>query len=414
MIDSYLAALREHLKTNQYSPKVAGRCLAVGEHFLQFLERRQVAIETAQPQHVQAYLKEARRIYRRTHGRIPANHAGWQCSHTSGVHMLLRVVQKQWPPKSSPTEPLQSFHIQICDAYAQWLMEFRGLATETISDRRSLALRLLGWLENRASASRLADLAVSDIDAFVAAHATCWRRVRRKGVALCLRSFLRYLHSQGLLKLDLSTSVVSPRVYEFEGIPSTLSADDVAAVLGVTRQDKSVKGRRDFAILMLLTTYGLRAGEITALRLEDIDWRREQVHIRHSKTGHETLLPLTKPVGEALLSYLQKARPKVVSREIFIRVRAPYHPFRNGSSLYGCIVRRLIQAGVKWQGKHGPHAFRHARAVTMLKAKVPSKVIGDVLGHRAAASTAVYLKLATDDLRNIALEVPEVMACSAK
>jgi integrase len=160
--------------------------------------------------------------------------------------------------------------------------------------------------------------------------------------------------------------------------------------------------------LTLLATYGLRAGEITALRLDDIDWRREQVRVRHSKTGHETWLPLVRPVGEALVDYLQKGRPKVADREIFIRARAPYRPLHNGSSLYSGIVRRLQAAGVKWQGKHGPHAFRHARAVSLLRAAVPSKVIGDVLGHRASASTAVYLKLATDDLRKIALNVPEV------
>jgi integrase len=211
-----------------------------------------------------------------------------------------------------------------------------------------------------------------------------------------------------LTVLQFPNLFISPRVYEFENIPSTIKAEDVAAVLSTVRQDKSAKGRRDFAILTLLANYGLRAGEITALQLDDIDWRREQVRVRHSKTGQETLLPLIKPVGDALLEYLQKGRPKVAAREVFIRVRAPYRPFRNGSSLYTGIVRRLEQAGVKWRGKHGPHAFRHARAVSLLRAAVPAKVIGDVLGHRASASTAVYLKLATDDLRKIALDVPEV------
>lgn len=127
-------------------------------------------------------------------------------------------------------------------------------------------------------------------------------------------------------------------------------------MLRVVRKDKSAKGRRDLAILTLLTTYGLRAGEITALRLDDVDWRREQVRVRHSKTGHETLLPLVKPVGDTLLAYLQKGRPKVSAREIFIRVRAPYRPFRNGSSLYTGIVRRLEEAGVT-AGKTWPSRF---------------------------------------------------------
>jgi site-specific recombinase XerD len=271
-----------------------------------------------------------------------------------------------------------------------------------------MASRLLNWLGERAAGSKLAELTVKDVDSFVAAQSTTLRRPTRKSQALYLRSFLRYLHGRGLLHRDLSAAVIAPRVYALENIPSTLSAEDIAAVLKTVRQDRSPKGFRDLAILTLLATYGLRAGEITALRLDDIDWRREQVRVRHSKTGHETWLPLVRPVGEALVDYLRKGRPKVADREIFIRARAPYRPLHNGSSLYSGIVRRLQSAGVKWLGKHGPHAFRHARAVNLLRAAVPSKVIGDVLGHRASASTAVYLKLATDDLRKIALDVPEV------
>lgn len=408
MIELYLTRLQDHLKSNQYSPKVAGRCVAVAGHFLRFLSNNHVTAEAAQPDHVQAYLREALRKYRRLHGHLPPIEAGWRYSHTNGIHMLLRLVQGQWPPKLIPIGPVQEFHAQLCVEYVQWLGDFRGLAAETISGHREFVSRFLRWLGERAASSMLADLAVGDIDSFVAAQATRWRRTTRKSAALYLRSFLRYLHGRRLIRRDLSKAVIAPRVYALENIPSTLKAEDIAAVLSVVRQDKSAKGRRDLAILTLLATYGLRAGEITALRLEDIDWRREQVRVRHSKTGHETLLPLVKPVGDALLAYLQKGRPRVAAREVFIRVRAPYRPFRNGSSLYTGIVCRLEEAGVKWRGKHGPHAFRHARAVSLLRAAVPSKVIGDVLGHRASASTAVYLKLDTDDLRKIALDVPEV------
>lgn len=106
------------------------------------------------------------------------------------------------------------------------------------------------------------------------------------------------------------------------------------------------------------------------------------------------------------MQYLQKARPKTPFREIFIRCHAPYRPFKDGSSLYGLIQWRLKAAGVAPPGKRGPHAFRHARAVNMLRATVPVKEIGDVLGHRATDSTLVYLKLATEDLRSVALEIP--------
>ncbi len=407
-IDSRLAQLRAHLECARYTPKVADRCLAVAGYFLRFLGKSRVAVEAAQPNDVQAYLQEALQVYRRRHGRPPSTEAGWRCSHTNGVHMLLRIVQGRWPPQLVPANPIEEFHARLCSEYAWWLSEGRGLAEETISGHRAIAFRLLSWLGERAASAALAQLTIKDIDSFVEAQATALRRTTRKGMALCLRSFLRYLHGRGLLDRDLSPAIIAPRVYALENIPSALSAEDVEAVLKTARHDRSAKGRRDLAILTLLSTYGLRAGEITALRLDDIDWRREHVRVRHSKTGHETLLPLVKPVGEVLLDYLQNGRPKVEARQIFIRARAPYGPFRSGSSLFAGIVRHLEKAGVQWHGKHGPHAFRHARAVSLLRAAVPAKVIGDVLGHRATASTAVYLKLATEDLRKVALDVPGV------
>jgi integrase len=111
-------------------------------------------------------------------------------------------------------------------------------------------------------------------------------------------------------------------------------------------------------------------------------------------------------VGNAILDYLQKGRPKTEARAIFIVDHAPYRPFQCGSCLYWLVRNRLTAAGVNVQGKQGPHAFRHARAVSLLRAAVPAKEIGDILGHRSASSTTVYLKLATEDLRAVALEIP--------
>lgn len=127
------------------------------------------------------------------------------------------------------------------------------------------------------------------------------------------------------------------------------------------------------------------------------------MRIRHSKTGAHSLLPLMEPVGEALINYLYRGRPKTNAREIFIRTRAPYRPLLE---IYSDVRRRLEAAGVKPHGKRGPHIFRHARAVSLLRSSVPLKVIGDLLGHRSTEATIPYLKLATEDLRAIALEIP--------
>jgi integrase/recombinase XerD len=109
------------------------------------------------------------------------------------------------------------------------------------------------------------------------------------------------------------------------------------------------------------------------------------------------------PVGKALLTYLRRGRPQTDAREVFIRGHAPYRAL---SRIYIEVLRRLEAAGVKPRGKCGPHAFRHARAVSLLRASVSRKVIGDLLGHRSEEATIAYLKLATEDLRAIALEIP--------
>jgi integrase/recombinase XerD len=229
------------------------------------------------------------------------------------------------------------------------------------------------------------------------------RRRSLKDVAERLRSLMRHLHRTGHTTIDLAPQIIGPVLYAYEGIPSALNLDQIAAVLEAAGKDLSPMGLRDYAILQLLATYGLRAGEVSRLRLDDIDWRAEILHICHSKTGAYSLLPLLEPVGEALINYLRHGRPDTDVREIFVRTRAPYVPVvRIGSE----VRRRIEAAGVRPSGKRGPHIFRHSRAVSLLRAAVPQKVIGDVLGHRSTEATIPYLKLATEDLRAIALEIP--------
>jgi site-specific recombinase XerD len=278
-----------------------------------------------------------------------------------------------------------------------------GWSLPTRSDRSAEARRFLSWLGERGSRHGLLNTTAPVIDAYMMQRAKSLRRSTLKTRALELRSFLRYLHATGRFLLEPSTAVIIPRLYTLESIPSALRAEDIEALLEVTRKDHSPKGLRDFAILTLLAGYGLRAGEITALRLEDVGWRSETLRIRHSKTSAYSELPLLPRVGNAILNYLRKGRPKTPAREIFVRTCAPYRAF---PSLHRLISLRFDAAGIAPQGRRGPHAFRHARAVSMLQAGVPIKEIGDVLGHRSAQSTSTYLKLAREDLRAVALEIP--------
>lgn len=400
--EEWLSVLRRHLHEERYHPGNARQCMAAARNFLAFLHKQQTAIADAQPETVERYLQWAQRKYRRRHGHAPA-YEGWRCSHISGVHILLRIVRGQWPPIPVAVTPFELYKRKLREEFATSMTDLRGLAPETVVERCDEALRFLDWF---GEGKELAVVTIADVDIYMKSRASSLRRASIKGIATRLRSFLRWLHGTGQTARDLSTAVIAPVLYAFESIPSALRSQDVDKILAMAQQDHTAKGLRDYAILMLLANYGIRAGEVTRLRLDDVDWRKEVIRIRHTKTGVTSYLPLLPVVGEAILRYLQKSRPKTSFREIFIRTRAPYRRFESGSSLYTPIRRRIDAAGVPEEGKRGPHAFRHARAVSMIRASASLKEIGDVLGHRASDSTLVYLKLATDDLRAIALEIP--------
>lgn len=406
---SLICQFEEHLAKARYSSAATRRYLAVAGHFLKYLEGQRLQIDEVHSLHVTKYLARELRQFVRRHGHGPVSVKHWRGSHTAGVHRFLQCIVGHWPPpNATASNPYGIFCQALCTEYAKSLREKQELASATVSERTAEARRFLSWYGERDEAGTVSALASVDVDAYLQARAPSLRRVTRKGVAQRIRCFLRFLHATGRTERDFARCVMAPTLYALEAIPSALSPSQVDAVMSTSRKDQSPKGLRDFAILQMLTTYGMRAGEITGLRLDDIDWHADSIFVRHTKTGSHSILPLMPAAGEALLAYLRGGRPTTDVREIFVRLRAPYQGFESGSSLYSLIRRRLDAAGVQSSGKRGPHAFRHARAVSLLRDGTPPKIIGDVLGHRSTSSTSVYLKLATEDLRDVALEIPEL------
>lgn len=396
-----IVLLREALTQQRYNPVVIGNHCRNADYFLRHLAQRRIALEAVTPDDVSNYLRLAVRWFRKRHGHPPAPR--WTSIPRAGIHALLRLALKRWPYETAIADSGELFCREVCDRYERWLQDERGLATASIDALMWEARHFCTWYIKRSEAVALADLTVRDVDAYMDMRAPGLTRRSLKDVAERLRSLLKHLHRTGLTATNLAPHVIAPLLYAYEGIPSALSPGQVATVLESAKKDRSPMGLRDYAILQFLATYGLRAGEVSRLRLDDIDWRAETLHIRHSKNGVHSLLPLLEPVGEALVEYLRRGRPETDVREIFVRTRAPYIPMvRIGSE----VRRRLEAAGVTPIGKRGPHIFRHARAVSLLRASVPRNVIGDLLGHRSMESTVPYLKLATEDLRAIALEIP--------
>lgn len=394
-----IARLREHLQAERY-----GRCSvrnypSDARRFLRYLARRGRSIESVSPADIDHYVNGLRR--RRDRRALPAV---WRRAHRAAIQMLLRLVHGRWPPEIAPTGADEIAEQELLSSYDAWMTELRGLSASTREHALGEARLLLRWLRDRRTS--LALLSVTELDAYVAMRATPMRRTSKVTMISTLRGVLRYLYGRGLVPVDLAGVIEGPPIYAFEGIPSTIRREDIERALEAARRDHSPLGRRDYAILMLLSTYGLRAGEIAGLCLSDIDWRHERLRIRHVKTGACSELPLLRGPADALLDYLKQARPETKFREVFLRALAPYRPLCKGGAIYATVGRRLQAVDVSLTGKRGAHVFRHSRAASLLAGGVPIKVIGDVLGHRSEQSTAVYLKLATADLRAVALDLP--------
>jgi integrase/recombinase XerD len=398
--------LEAYLRAELYSEGIQRGYPTIARRFISYVASKSLSVEAVCEADIESFLQQEIRIYRKRHGCSPPNVHRWRQYCAKPVHLLLRLARGQWPPPPTPATALEVFHLDVVREYDNWMRDLRGLASVTRSERIADALRFLAALGERGGEGRLAALTIRDVDAYVQQRCAGLRRRSIKDVTSNLRVFLRYLHGIARTDSDLSRAVIGPKIHEYEDIPSALRAEEVEKVLDVTRKDHSAVGLRDNAMLMLLATYGLRAGEIVALRLQDLDWRRDVLHVRHSKTGISSELPLLRAPGEAILRYLEKGRRPTALREVFLRVYAPYRPFKNATSLYSVVQKRLALAGVVPSGKRGPHAFRHARAVSLLRATVPLKTIGDVLGHRSSRSTGVYLKFATEALRAVGLDVP--------
>jgi integrase/recombinase XerD len=224
-----------------------------------------------------------------------------------------------------------------------------------------------------------------------------------KLLTAALRSFLRFAFLDGAIKVDLSTAVPPVRRWRFADVPPLLAAHEVERVISAV--DRSTpRGRRAFAMLLLLARLGLRAGEVVALELDDICWSAGEIVVR-GKGRHHDRLPLLKDVGEALARYLRERGPST-SRRVFLRRYAPRVGLSGPTAV--CIVAReaVRRAGLQLAGRVGAHVFRHGLATRMIQQGASLAEISQVLRHRSVASTQLYAKVELEALRGVALPWP--------
>ncbi|MDE2991886.1 MAG: tyrosine-type recombinase/integrase [Chloroflexota bacterium] len=396
---SWLGAAIEQYATwfleRGYSPKHLGRAVPILLRFGTFAYDRGARCYAELPPVVRPFVEHwiTRPDHRRAPGPVRPRLAQ---EIRRPIEQMLRLIVPGFVGTQRPV--LATPFIDQAPGFFAYLRDERGLRAATLTEYTHHLRQLAAYLRDH----RLDDLrALSPvvISGFLTDRS---RHLSRSGIAcrcVVLRVFLRYLHREGLVARDLSRTVETPRVYRLAKVPRSIQWDEVRRMLEAVDR-RTVVGRRDYAMLLLLVTYGLRAREVAALTLDDIDWSHDRLRIPERKAGHSTAYPLSPLVGGAIIDYLKSGRPTTQSRRVFFRIIAPCKPIE--SHAVSCRVTYYLREAGIVVPRPGSHTLRHTCVQRLVDAGWPLKSIGDYVGHRSSASTEVYSKVAIETLREVA------------
>jgi integrase/recombinase XerD len=298
-------------------------------------------------------------------------------------------------PAAEPVSPTPID--RLVERYVRYLCDERALAGRTVRRYGYVARRFLAACSPDGNVE---SLGVSSVIAFVRAecdgHTAGWG----KGVATMVRSLLRFLHREGLIMVPLAQAVPAPAGWKAASLPKALTAAQVTALLA-TCDRRTPAGRRDRAVILLSSRLGLRAGEIAALELADVNWVHGTLRVR-GKGARVDLLPLPADVGRALAGYVRHARPRVDGTSLLRRIGAP-HGRLAPTTVTGIVYRACDRAGLP---RVGAHRLRHTAATLMLGGGASLPEIAQVLRHRSPTTTAIYAKVDRRALSDLARPWP--------
>lgn len=293
--------------------------------------------------------------------------------------------------------------LRVRSEFERYLLHERGLAAASIRLYGDSIGRFLDSVFG-ASEVRLDQISAPDVIGFVQTEAARLRHPKRAQVmTTALRSFLQYGRYCGEIIVDLHTCVPTVANWSLAGIPRTISPAQVQRLLGGCDR-QSATGRRDYAMLVLISRLGLRASEVVQLTLDDLDWTEGAIRIR-GPAQRVDRLPLPADVGAALVDYLRHGRPACASRNVFIQIHAPRRALR-GPSAVSCIVRRALKRSGIDSPTKGAHLLRHSLATQMLGGGASLGEIAEILRHRSPQTTTIYAKVDLMSLHTLALAWP--------
>jgi len=224
-----------------------------------------------------------------------------------------------------------------------------------------------------------------------------------------LRMFLKFLYLNKYTETDLSLKVPKHTRYYYPPVPSVWERPDVLRMLKIIDRANPA-GKRDYAILLMVTRLGIRVGDIKSLQLSHLNWDKKIIEITQDKTKGKATYPILSDIGWALIDYLKNSRPQTDSPFVFVRLKAPFKAFGKDANLHNIITKYRIKAGITiTRGKrHGLHSLRHTLASNLLESGATLIMISEVLGHVNSKSAGIYLHTGIEGLRQCALDPEEV------
>ncbi len=333
----------------------------------------------------------------------------FDCDQTSLAPTALRALHRVYqvmglqPPRWLNPVPAAPPDSPLLKEYADHLTRHRGSPPTTVRIRLTKVSRFLEHLAHRGKT--WSTMTLSDIDDFLVSVAERFARSTVADFAGSVRSFSRFLLATGRTSIALADSVISPVQPRFERPRRSLPWGDVQRLLRAVDRS-TARGRRDYALLLMMSTYGLGAGEAIRLQFDDIDWVAGTIRATRPKTGVRFTLPLLPAVAQALAIYLREGRPRnTPTRHVFIAMKTPFAPLSGSSPVRHILIKHAKAAGLN-APYLGSHVLRFSNAARQVDLGIRPRILSDLFGHRDSESISAYVRIATETLRDISLPVP--------
>jgi integrase/recombinase XerD len=409
-LSSWIAEYEVYLHRSGYTPRAISRRMK----YLSCLEPFAVSLglkslEEFEPEHnarfvdywirhgnyAKGYAKCGRRPHRRKYRFRPQHHFAAQQSFRSFFRWARSAgrMQKEIFPRKVPVRG--NYFLPGTVDYLDFCKEHKGLSENSLSQIELFVRRLDHFLHS-AQLTQWSEIESRHIDSFVQQQAG--KKIKRiQRITKILRGFFRFLFSHGLLTRDWGSALQAPRQYWLAHVPRATQPHQVLLLLrSIDRTRRG--GKRDFAMILMAASLGVRASEIASLRMEDFDWKRGVVRFRQQKNRKLLWMPLSRPLIKALASYMQEERPRnTAQRAVFLRLNTPWEPL-TASGLADVISNRMHAAGIAGSC----HQLRHGFAGELLRVGIKYSTLQELLGHSHISSTRAYTKIDLAQLREVA------------